>query len=76
MAHLLLVHKFGSAQEGDVDAYLQDILSNRRRISSPRAGSLSLWTNAIVPNQANPQAMKAAAQRRSHRFYRLPPQDR
>lgn len=54
-----LVHKFGSAQEGDVDAYLDDIARNRSRDFSPK-GRIFVFVDECHRTQSGKlhQAMK------------------
>ena len=48
-----LVHKFGGKEEGDVDAYLQELKKAFRPTLKPKATSMYLWTSATAPNQAS-----------------------
>lgn len=54
-----LVHKFGSAQEGDVDAYVEDILRHRPRDFRPK-GQLFMFVDECHRTQSGKlhQAMK------------------
>ena len=48
-----LIHKFGGAEEGDVDGFLAEIQSNLPRISGPKAICSFSWMSATEPSQEN-----------------------